>query len=74
MATLSIDARSCYRLRWMRGVIWEISVYSEIWTHSRTLSTHTLQTHIYRLRQKIEENPAKPKILVSDLGGYRIVR
>ncbi len=50
------------------------TLYSEIWDHNQTLATHTLQTHIYRLRQKIEENPAKPVILVSELGGYRIVR
>ena len=50
------------------------TLYSEIWDHSAALTTHTLQTHIYRLRQKIEEDPANPKILVSELGGYRVVR
>ncbi len=50
------------------------TLYSEIWDHNQTLATHTLQTHIYRLRQKIEEDPSKPAILISELGGYRIVR
>jgi DNA-binding response OmpR family regulator len=50
------------------------TLYSEIWEHNAALTTHTLQTHIYRLRQKIEDNPAKPGIIVSELGGYRIVR
>ena len=50
------------------------TLYSEIWDHNKTLVTHTLQTHIYRLRQKIEENPARPTILISELGGYRILR
>lgn len=50
------------------------TLYSEIWDYSATLMTHTLQTHIYRLRQKIEEIPSRPQILISEPGGYRLVR
>lgn len=50
------------------------TLYSEIWDYSTSLMTHTLQTHIYRLRQKIEENPSQPSILISESGGYRLVR
>ncbi len=50
------------------------ALYADIWDHSATLMTHTLQTHIYRLRQKIEENPTQPQILVSEQGGYRLAR
>ena len=50
------------------------TLYSEIWDYTATLMTHTLQTHIYRLRQKIEENPSRPQILISEPGGYRLVR
>ena len=50
------------------------TLYSEIWDYNATLMTHTLQTHIYRLRQKIEEHPSQPGILVSEPGGYRLVR
>ena len=49
-------------------------LYNEIWDYNATLMTHTLQTHIYRLRQKIEEHPSQPEILVSEPGGYRLVR
>lgn len=49
-------------------------IYSDIWDHNEPLMTHTLQTHIYRLRQKIENNPSKPEIIVSEMGGYRIAR
>lgn len=49
-------------------------LYHEIWEHAAALHTHTLQTHIYRLRQKIEENPSRPEIIVSENGGYRLVR
>ena len=50
------------------------TLYSEIWDYSATLMTHTLQTHIYRLRQKIEEIPSRPQILISEPGGYRLIR
>lgn len=50
------------------------TLYSEIWDYNAALLTHTLQTHIYRLRQKIEENPSQPEILVSEQGGYRLSR
>ncbi len=50
------------------------TLYSEVWEHSTPLATHTLQTHIYRLRQKIERDPANPRILVSEATGYRLVR
>jgi DNA-binding response OmpR family regulator len=49
-------------------------LYAIIWDHTADLRTHTLQTHIYRLRQKIEENPAAPRILLSEQRGYRLVR
>lgn len=50
------------------------ALYADIWDHSAALMTHTLQTHIYRLRQKIEENPSEPQILLSEHGGYRLAR
>ncbi len=49
-------------------------LYREIWGHSTPLATHTLQTHIYRLRRKIEHDPTRPRILKSESGGYRVVR
>ncbi len=55
-------------------VVGSEALYGEIWGHSAPLATHTLQTHIYRLRQKIEPEPGRPRILVSEAGGYRVVR
>jgi DNA-binding response OmpR family regulator len=44
----------------------------EIWGHNATITTHTLETHIYRLRQKIERDPRFPALLIFENGGYRL--
>lgn len=50
------------------------TLYSEVWGHSDDTLIHTLQTHVYRLRRKIETIPSDPKILITDHRGYRLVR
>ena len=44
----------------------------EIWGYSPAVDTHTLETHIHRLRRKIEDASGRPKLLLSAPSGYRL--
>lgn len=56
-----------------RNVVTRDVLLREVWGYNANVTTHTLETHIYRLRQKIEKDPANAQLLVTNSGGYKLI-
>jgi DNA-binding response OmpR family regulator len=54
------------------NVINRETLLHEVWGYNSKVTTHTLETHIYRLRQKIEDDPSKACFLITESGGYKL--
>ncbi len=62
-----------YLYRSGNTVVSRDTLLGEVWGYNAGVVTHTLETHVYRLRQKIESDPPSAEILVTEPGGYRLV-
>jgi two-component system, OmpR family, alkaline phosphatase synthesis response regulator PhoP len=62
-------------LRRQGAVVSRIQLLAEVWGHSATVLTRTVDTHIGELRRKLETDPSNPRhILTVRKAGYRLAR
>lgn len=54
------------------AIISKAALLSDVWGYGPNVSTRTLETHIHRLRRKIESDPKRPRRLLTEEGGYRL--
>ena len=48
------------------------TILKQVWGYNPSVTTNTLETHIYRLRQKLEIDLSIPRLIMSKGGGFKI--
>jgi DNA-binding response OmpR family regulator len=57
----------------MRGItVPRAQLLRAVWEYNPDVTTHTIETHVWRLRKKLERDPRRPTILITEAGGYRL--
>lgn len=73
---IKLTEKESHILRYLHRVngqiVGRVELLNEVWGYQDGVTTHTLETHIYRLRQKIEPTDGSQKILLTEEGGYRL--
>lgn len=62
----------CYLYSAKSQVVTREKLLSEVWGYNSHVTTHTLETHMYRLRKKIELDPSHAEYLITEAGGYKL--
>lgn len=60
-----------YLYKYIDDFINKNELQKNVWKYSEGVSTHTIETHIYRLRRKVEKN-GSPQLILTDNGGYKL--
>ena len=53
-------------------IVTKNDLMQEVWEYSADVATHTVETHIYRLRQKVEKDSQENQIIITSEGGYQL--
>ena len=73
--TLSLTEKEIKIITFLKNLKKPVSVeklQSEVWGYRSKLETHTVETHVYRLRKKIEKNFNDKSFIMSLKNGYKI--
>ena len=73
--TLSLTEKEIKIITFLKNLKKPVSVeklQSEVWGYKSKLETHTVETHVYRLRKKIEKNFNDKSFIMSLKNGYKI--
>ena len=62
-----------YLYRYRDRIVSKELLLNEVWSHTTSLTTHTLETYIYRLRKKIRVSFAGDELIVTKKGGYQLL-
>jgi DNA-binding response OmpR family regulator len=75
---IALTSREIDLLRYLHGapdrVVSQRQILVEVWGYGAGADTHTIQTHVYRLRRKLAAWPGAAKLIVTDGDGYRLAR
>lgn len=53
-------------------IVSKTDLLQDVWDYNAEVSTHTIETHIYRLRQKVEHDDVDAQLIVTENGGYKL--